>query len=162
MTTAQHKRDAARAERACGRQRIAGMIHAIVGVGGWDKQKWEMASQSHLPPCLQRFLFDRGKQAGRGHPCTWRCYTRSSLPYANGLRCPVGRAKASPSNGRHIQKEGVGGWDKDLDGQRHAMPLATHVEKILRDRFLGNITFGLKSFIRKERLPQLGHSSTLY
>ena len=48
----------------------------------------------------------------------------------------IGRAKASPSNGRHIQREGVGGWDKDLDGQRHAMPLAMHVEKILLDRFL--------------------------
>ena len=26
--------------------------------------------------------------------------------------------------------------DKDLDGQRHAMPLAMHVEKDLLDRFL--------------------------
>ena len=49
---------------------------------------------------------------------------------------PVDRGKASPSNGRHIQIEGVGGWDKDLDGQRHAMPLAMHVEKDLLDRFL--------------------------
>ena len=49
---------------------------------------------------------------------------------------PVGCGKASPSNGHHIQREGVGGWDTDLDGQRHAMPLAMHVEKILRDRFL--------------------------